>query len=605
MNINDWRHIENGLEIPTESYSDQPYIVKTDDGAWLCTLTTGAGIEGEPGQHVISMRSCDKGITWENAVDVEPADGPESSYSVLLKIPSGRIYCFYNHNTDNLRQVKADNPPYENGLCDRVDSLGYFVFKYSDDYGKSWSSKRYPIPIREMEIDRNNPYGGKIQFFWNVGRAFTHNSCAYVPLTKVGGFGEGFFTSSEGVLLKSSNLMNESNPEKITWETLPDGDKGIQAPKGGNFIAEEHSFSILSDDSFFCVFRTVDAYPSCTYSRDGGKTWDATKPMTYADGSMMKHSRAANFAWKCTNGKYLYWFHNHGGKDYDDRNPVWLCGGVEVDSPQGKVIAWSQPEIVIYDDDPFVRMSYPDLIEDDGKYYLTETQKDKARVHEIPVDFINRIWESLEISLGIQSFPAKYENNNLLLKVKNTKVVKAPKLPEFYSRDFNSSDHRGMPSGKGFSLELIVDLNELKSRAIIKGRRPDDRGIALNIIQNGCLELIMDDGCMEQRMKSEPCIKAGKPQHIIINIDGGPRIASFIVNGHFCDGGEYRQFGWIRFSPYFKHINWVETWELNSVLKQLKVYNHALTTSESVNSFSDYMHKKENVNKELQPCLTA
>lgn len=182
---------------------------------------------------MLSQRSCDKGITWENAVDVEPADGPESSYSVLLKIPSGRIYCFYNHNTDNLRQVKADNPPYENGLCDRVDSLGYFVFKYSDDYGKSWSSKRYPIPIREMEIDRNNPYGGKIQFFWNVGRAFTHNSCAYVPLTKVGGFGEGFFTSSEGVLLKSSNLMNESNPEKITWETLPDGDKGIQAPKGG------------------------------------------------------------------------------------------------------------------------------------------------------------------------------------------------------------------------------------------------------------------------------------------------------------------------------------------------------------------------------------
>lgn len=32
----DWRNIENGLVIPDKRYSDQPYIVKTDDGAWLC-----------------------------------------------------------------------------------------------------------------------------------------------------------------------------------------------------------------------------------------------------------------------------------------------------------------------------------------------------------------------------------------------------------------------------------------------------------------------------------------------------------------------------------------------------------------------------------------
>ena len=62
---------------------------------------------------------------------------------------------------------------------------------------------------------------------------------------------------------------------------------------------------------------------------------------------------------------------------------MWLSGGVEADSPKGKIIRWSQPEIVLYDDDPIVRMSYPDLVEDGGKYFLTETQKDIARVHEI------------------------------------------------------------------------------------------------------------------------------------------------------------------------------------------------------------------------------
>ena len=41
-----WRNIETGWVIPDESYADQPYIVKCDDGAWLCVITTAAGKEG-------------------------------------------------------------------------------------------------------------------------------------------------------------------------------------------------------------------------------------------------------------------------------------------------------------------------------------------------------------------------------------------------------------------------------------------------------------------------------------------------------------------------------------------------------------------------------
>ena len=41
--VSDPRHISNGWNIPSEGYADQPYIVKTDDGAWLCVLTTGVG----------------------------------------------------------------------------------------------------------------------------------------------------------------------------------------------------------------------------------------------------------------------------------------------------------------------------------------------------------------------------------------------------------------------------------------------------------------------------------------------------------------------------------------------------------------------------------
>ena len=48
--------------------------------------------------------------------------------------------------------------------------------------------------------------------------------------------------------------------------------------------------------------------------------------MTFADGRRVKHPRAANFVWNLRNGKYLYWFHNHGGTWYEDRNPVWVAG---------------------------------------------------------------------------------------------------------------------------------------------------------------------------------------------------------------------------------------------------------------------------------------
>ncbi|NCO96174.1 MAG: exo-alpha-sialidase, partial [Armatimonadetes bacterium] len=288
MTIPDWRHLANGREIPTETYCDQPYIVKTDDGAWLCCMTTGAGHEGQPGQHIVTMRSTDQGQTWEDPVDVEPAEGPEASYAVLLRVPTGRVYCLYNHNTDNVRWVKADDPPFKEGKCTRVDSLGHYVLKYSDDHGRTWSAERHEVPVREMAIDRENADGGELRYFWNVGRPFLHAGAAYCSLHKVGGFGEGFFTRSEGVLLKSENILTERDPGKVVWETLPDGDAGLRTPPGGGPIAEEQSYSVLSDGSFFCVYRTIDGHSACCYSRDGGHTWTTPDYMRYADGRLMK-----------------------------------------------------------------------------------------------------------------------------------------------------------------------------------------------------------------------------------------------------------------------------------------------------------------------------
>jgi hypothetical protein len=618
MQKTDWRNIINGLEIPTVSYSDQPFVVKTDDGAWLCCVTTGNGHEGAPGQHVSTKRSTDQGKTWSKPVPVEVPGDVENSYAVMLKVPpvakalggrpSGRIYIFYNHNTDNVREAKCHNGK---DVFSRVDSLGHFVFKYSDDHGKSWSAKRYDIPFRLFQCDRENVYGGKICFFWNVGRPFIHGGIAYVPLIKVGQMGDGFFQQSEGVLLKSDNLLSETDPEKIRWETLPDGDIGLRTPSGGGLISEEQSYVVLSDGSFYVNYRSVDGYPVESYSRDGGHTWSQPQYKRYADGRMMKHPRAANFVWKCENGKYIYWFHNHGGRfvremwgepsinnglvpinggtphsPYDDRNPVWVSGGIETDSPDGKILKWSEPEIMLYDDDPFIRISYPDLIEDDGRYFISETQKDIARTHEIPADFLNRIWSVLEMSLGVRPTFAKVADDAFLMNVQTAGQITAPLLPEFFTRDNQSLDYCGRATRQGFALEMVLSLNTNTSgdAVIIEGRRKDGRGLALNIIRDGKLELLMNDGWMEQRITSESCLKTGK-NHVVINIDGGPRVVSFIVNGQFCDGGKYRQFGWQRFSPYFRHVNWSEKWTVSNV-DQLKVYDRILMTAEAKSTTS-------------------
>ncbi|EON76758.1 hypothetical protein ADIS_2769 [Lunatimonas lonarensis] len=592
----DWRNLQNGIIIPDKTYSDQPYILKTDDGAWLCVMTTGLGHEGDQGQHIISQRSLDSGKTWEKMVEIEPSDGPEASYSVLLKAPSGRIFVFYNHNTDNVREIKGDSPPYRDGIVRRVDSQGYFVFKYSDDHGKTWSKDRITLPVREFEIDRNNVYGGAIRFFWNVGKAFAHKGSAFVPLTKVGGFGEGFFTSNEGVLLQSENLFAVEDPRDAVWRTLPDGDIGLRTPAGGGPIAAEHSYSVLSDGSFFVVYRSLDGHPVYSYSRDGGRTWDAPQYMAFANGRLMKNPRAANFAWKVENGKYLYWFHNHGGRfirehpnpsaiGYNDRNPVWVSGGTEVDTEKGKVIRWSQPEVLLYDDDPMIRISYPDLLEDGGNYYITETQKDIARLHQIDPKFLDILWGQLDNPSNTeqdQTLHWRYEGGGF------PQVVPAPSMPTFRSRDPNTFDFRGLNVRSGFTVELSFTLASLEGgQVLLDTRDTSGKGWWIAISERGTLEIQLNDGQTRAVWDSDPGIlKTGKEHVASIIVDGGPKIISFVLDAVFNDGGDERQFGWGRFSPYFKTPQGSSELQigtkLNGQVTHVRVFNRPLLVTEAI-----------------------
>lgn len=539
-------------------YCDQPYVVVLPDGVWLCLMTTGAGVEGQPGQHVVALRSEDRGRSWSKPIPIEPPDGPEASWVMPLLTPSGRVYAYYVYNTANLREVITDFGP-----TPRVDTLGDLMCRYSDDGGLTWSAERYRVPIRVFECDRENPYGGEVLFFWGVGKPIVWAGHVYLGLAKVGRFGEGFMARSEGVFLHSDNALTEPDPAQHRWETLPDGDIGLRAPRGP--IADEHNLVPLSDGSLYCTYRTIDGHPCAAYSRDGGHTWTPPAYMAYEPGGrLVKHPRAANFVKRFSNGKFLYWFHNHGGRWYDDRNPAWVLGGVEVDG----FIHWSQPEILLYDPDPRVRISYPDFFEDDGVVYVTETQKSVARVHALDAQLLEVLWSHRDRRQVCE--------DGLLLDHVGAGELDAPPLPD-------------LERGGGFSAELWVEFGEpVAGQLLLDARSEDGKGWSVETTAAGTARIRLNDGRTENAWECDRGLLSPGLHHLVVTVDGGPKIITYVIDGQLCDGGDERQFGWGRFSPHLREVNSARVRigvDVNDRLRRCRIYGRPLLTGEAVGNY--------------------
>jgi hypothetical protein len=593
----DARRIQEGRVIPAGYYADQPYLVKTDDGAWVCVVTTGCSHEGGRGQHVVTMRSFDQGKTWEDRAEVEPSTGPEASWGVLLKTPSGRLFVFYVFNADDYRELPADDPPWTGGRTFRMDSHGHYVFRWSDDQGKSWSTRRVTIPVREFAIDRENSTEGRVRLFWNVGRPVTQDGTVYLTLHKVRALGAGWFTESEGAFVASADLLTLEDPAAASWKTLPDGDLGIRAPGKGGPVAEEQSPLVLSDGSLAVIYRTVAGHPAEAYSRDEGKTWEEPSYLRYADGRKLKHPRAACFAWKLLHGGYVLWFHNHGGRfvgehpqradmSYSDRNPAWMSRGWEVETPSGLRLVWGNPEIVLYDDDPCVRMSYPDLLEEKGRLFLSETQKAVARIHEIPG----------QLTLALRQGPEAFSSEALIREAVgeffpgNEEDDNLPALPHFLGWA-KESPYGQVDRRAGFSIEILLNAGRLDADApLVSAMHPSMGGLSLIWKKEGVLVLWMSDGRTECSWSSDEGLMLDQSlSHVMIVVDGGPKIITFFVNGRLCDGGRERQFGWGRFSPNFRGVLWEGPMEFSSeglgAVKLLRFYQRALLAAEAESLF--------------------
>jgi hypothetical protein len=404
---------------------------------------------------------------------------------------------------------------------------------------------------------------------------------------------------SEGTFLRSDNLLSERDPDRIRFDTLPDGDIGLRTPPGGGPIAEEHSIAALSDGTLYTVYRTIDGWPCEAWSRDGGHSWTPPAYMQYSPlrPQRVKHPRAAVFVWRCSNGQYLCWYHNHGGSAavqqpgqwpyFQGRNPVWLLAGREISTPAGQRIEWSQPEIILYDDDPYVGMSYPDLIEDHGRFWISETQKTIGRTHAIDSGLLAGLfsqWDSSGMPADglILEWPAEGR--------RMPDAVPMPALPELTRK--NKTDFSGMLRLRtGMTLELSLTLTSFRSgQIIVDNRIANGQGFCLRTSDRGTLEFSLNDGKAESRWDCDTrLLLLGKRHHVTVIVDGGPCIILFVVDGVLNDGGDEREYGWGRFAPWLRGFYGATTLaigpSMDGEVEHLRLYSRALRVSEAVAAY--------------------
>ncbi|MCD6339363.1 MAG: hypothetical protein J7M29_08320 [Verrucomicrobia bacterium] len=585
----DLRRFSNGYEIPSEGYCDQPYIVVLPNGNWLCTLTTGKGREGQRGQHVVAAISKDQGRTWSKLINIEPADGPEASWVVPLLTPWGRIYAFYDYNGDN---VGHGNPAFRHpsrGAVYRADMLGWYCYRYSDDGGRAWSAKRYRLPMPLAECDRRNDWRGRIQIFWGIDKPKREGGAAFFAFTRLGRY---ILDEGEGWLYRSDNILSERNPERIRWTLLPEGGRGIRNEAFGS-VQEEHNLVPLGHNRLYCVYRTTMGFPCHAYSENGGRAWSKPEPMTYTPGGrVVRHPRACPKVWRTREGRYLFWFHNNGEKSYNvgrlygSRNIAWLSAGRLVNG----LLHWSQPEIVRYCANPLRGCSYPDLVEDGGRFFISATQKSEARVAPIDPQLLRDLWRQHELRQTAREGLALDRSPKAESGARSWEAP-MPRLPN-------------LAQGGGFTVELWLRLPDATpGRVLLDSRSRSGGGLVAATGERNTVWLDMFDGRRRAGWDSDPhLVTPNRLHHVVFIVDGGPKVILAVVDGRLCDRGrdDCRPYGYGRFvqSRYLSRFseNRLGTPELGNVgggpalrmapwVQRIRIYNRPLRVSEAVGNF--------------------
>jgi hypothetical protein len=420
--------------------------------------------------------------------------------------------------------------------------------------------------MRQTACDIKNDFSGKVQMFWGIGKPVVKGVKVWFSFTKLQKY---FLEEGEGWIYYSDNILTEKDVSEIQWQLLPNGDNGIKNPNFGS-VQEEFNIQPMNvTNGLYCIYRTTLGQPAHSYSYDNGKTWSMPELISYAGGLPLRNPRACARLWKCKNGMYLLWYHNNGGKDFKNRNPAWISGGIE---KNGKIY-WSQPEILIYGPDRSYetgRFSYPDLVEEDGKYWVTTTQKTTASIHKVPAEFFEMLWGQFDESRNI----LEGLNGQYYAFLNNKKIEVSEPL---------------IMNNGGFALDFWIRIDEFKNNTIFEGKDYNSKSIELNVTDNGIVEFIMTTGVDTMKLYSDSNrFEKGKYHHIAILIDADAKISYMLVDGSICDGGGTENFGFSRFNIAMMEIELaiLSIKNFSGEIDKLRLYSQRMFTSQFVNKYN-------------------
>ncbi|NLE61997.1 MAG: LamG domain-containing protein, partial [Planctomycetes bacterium] len=205
--------------------------------------------------------------------------------------------------------------------------------------------------------------------------------------------------------------------------------------------------------------------------------------------------------------------------------------------------------------------------------WVTETQKEIARVHEVDPSLFEGLWN--------QGRAAEVSRHGLVLE-------QAPAKP---GSDVGRVQLPNLVEGEGFTIDMWIRLDELKpGQVIASGQNEQGSGLRLLVTETGTIGLELRDGKkLRSVWDTDPgAIKAGRLHHLVAIVEGGPKIIMFVLDGVLLDGGEHRQFGWGRIEPALTDLGGSLPLQvapsLKGTIKGLRVYQRALRVSQAVSN---------------------
>jgi hypothetical protein len=552
----------------TDLYLDQPQCTVWKQSRWVCTIARNSEPEGHFGEHSEILYSDDRGASWTTGIRLEPLGTPTNSYGNILQTSYGRIYVVYNMNLLNVTHF-PDGQSFS-----RDDELGFFVARYSDDGGNSWSAERLTLPQRITSVDRNNSFNGSTLMFWSVDQVkLTRAGATIQGYTKIGKYVQS--APEQSFFITSPNIMTETNASAVTWNIFPEGDDGVAGPTAGMQWEEAHVLPLESSSGLFSIARTSVGYLGAAVTTDGTgsggwvltpsgyMTYSAAGGLTAAAGRRVKNPEGPITLKRfpvAGSGKCLLLFYFNSCPGYQcpstpversARNPYFLSSGWE---EEGEVRI-SQPEVVLYDLDLLTSgtaAGYPDFIEDAyGAVWVTETNKTHARSHKLDAAFLTTLFAADTLN--------ETAAGNLTLSwtaSSQHSLFMTPPLPNFAS-PLDSvlsgltiglwlDDHDDARPGQvliDLSPGLYIGLAESANvtEGSIIARLTDSVGVSAN--------LTLDADCTARLLES------GSPHYFAVTLDVGAHILSMSVDGVVCDGGANEAYGWAWVPPAMGDLN--------------------------------------------------